>query len=103
MKNVPTFRPVFKSVNKPLTIWGVERRLFFVALIMGAATFTSFSSLFSGIVMFVALFFCAQRATATDPQILRIVLNSSRFRRQYDPAKREYYSVERISSHDQAQ
>jgi len=94
MENIPTFRPVFKSVNKPLTIWGVERRLFFVALIMGAATFTSFSSLVSGVVMFVALFFCAQRATKTDPQILRIVLNSSRFRNQYDPAKFAGYEVE---------
>ncbi len=102
MENFPTFRPVFKSVNKPLTIWGVERRLFFVALIMGAATFTSFSSLFSGIVMFVMLFFCAQRATVTDPQILRIVLNSSRFRHQYDPAKRAYYYVERIPARGQA-
>jgi type IV secretory pathway VirB3-like protein len=103
MENVPTFRPVFKSLNKPLTVWGVERRLFFVALIMGAATFTSFSSLFSGIVMFVALFICAQRATVTDSQILRIVLNSSRFRHQYDPAKREHYYVERNSGHGQAQ
>jgi type IV secretory pathway TrbD component len=94
MESIPTFRPVFKSVNKPLTIWGVERRLFFVALIMGAATFTSFSSLVSGVVMFVALFLCAQRATKTDPQILRIVLNSSRFRNQYDPAKFTGYEVE---------
>jgi type IV secretory pathway VirB3-like protein len=93
MESVPTFRPVFKSVNKPRTIWGVERRLFFVALIIGAATFTSFSSVVSGVVMFAALFFCAQRATAIDPQILRIVLNSSRFRNQYDPAKFAYYAV----------
>ena len=50
-------------------------------------------------VMFVALFFCAQRVTKTDPQILRIVLNSSRFRNQYDPAKFAGYEVEWRQQH----
>ena len=42
---------VYKSINKPLTIWGVERRLFFLALIVGAATFNFFGSLGGGLVM----------------------------------------------------
>jgi type IV secretory pathway TrbD component len=81
------FHTVYKSMNKPLTIAGAERRLFFLALIMGGATFNFFGSLLGGIVMFVALFFFARWATATDPEILRILLNSSKFKRQYDPAK----------------
>src|SRR5215469_8833499 len=88
MPNEPRFHPVYKSINKPLTIWGVERRLFFLALIMGAATFNLFGSLFSGLVMFGALYLLGRWATATDSQILRILLNSARFRTQYDPAKR---------------
>lgn len=88
MPNEPRFHPVYKSINKPLTIWGVERRLFFLALIMGGATFNLFGSLPSGVVMFAALYFLARWATATDPQILRILLNSSRVQTQYDPAKR---------------
>jgi len=88
MPNEPRFHPVYKSINKPLTIWGVERRLFFLALIMGAATFNLFGSLFSGLVMFGALYLLGRWATAADPQILRILLNSARFRTQYDPAKR---------------
>ncbi len=76
-----------KAINKPLTILGVERKLFFVALIMGAATFNLFGSLFGGLLIFGTLFLMARWATRTDPQILRILLNSSKFRREYDPAK----------------
>ena len=89
MPNEPRFHPVYKSINKPLTIWGVERRLFFLALIMGGATFNLFGSILSGLVMFAALFFLTRWATATDPQILRILLNSSRFKAQYDCGKRD--------------
>jgi type IV secretory pathway VirB3-like protein len=88
MTNEPRFHSVYKSINKPLTIWGVERRLFFLALIMGAATFNLFGNLFSGLVMFIALFLLGRWATVTDAQILRILLNSARFNAQYDPAKR---------------
>jgi type IV secretory pathway TrbD component len=76
-----------KAINKPLTILGAERKLFFVALIMGAAAFNLFGSLFGGLLIFGSLFLMAQWATRTDPQILRIVLNSSKFRREYDPTK----------------
>lgn len=89
MPNEPRFHPVYKSINKPLTIWGVERRLFFLALIMGGATFNLFGSILSGLVMFAALFLLARWATATDPQILRILLNSSRFKPRYDCGKRD--------------
>lgn len=88
MSNEPRFHPVYKSINKPLTIWGVERRLFFLALIIGAAAFNLFGSLLSGLVMFAALFLLGRWATASDPEILRILLNSARFKTHYDPAKR---------------
>ncbi len=91
--NSPQFHPVYKSINKPLTIWGAERRLFFLALIMGGATFNFFGSLISGLVMFLALYAFARWATAVDIQMLRVLLNSSKFRTQYDPAKRGPYSV----------
>src|SRR5947208_3315508 len=79
--------PVYKALNKPLTILGAERKLFFVALIMSAATFNLFGSILGGLLIFGSLFLMAQWATRTDPQILRILLNSSKFRREYDPAK----------------
>jgi type IV secretory pathway TrbD component len=88
--------PVYKALNKPLTILGAERKLFFVALIMGAATFNLFGSLLGGLLIFGGLFLMAQWATRTDPQILRIVLNSSKFRREYDPSKYSEQSVQVI-------
>lgn len=87
---------VYKALNKPLTILGAERKLFFVALIMGAATFNLFGSLLGGLLLFGSLFLMAQWATRTDPQILRILLNSSKFRREYDPAKYSEQSVQVI-------
>ena len=94
--NMPTYNPVYKAMNKPLTVWGVERRLFFVAMVVGAATFSCFNSLLGAILMFTALFLCAKHATRTDTQILRVLLNSSRFKPQYDPLKRAHYTVEAI-------
>ena len=87
---------VYKALNKPLTILGAERKLFFVALIMGAATFNLFGSLLGGLLISGSLFLMAQWATRTDPQILRILLNSSKFRREYDPAKYSEQSVQVI-------
>jgi type IV secretory pathway TrbD component len=62
-----------------------------LALVIGAALFNFFGSLLGGLVMFVALVMGARWVTATDPQLLRIVLNSARFRTQYDPAKLAYF------------
>jgi len=87
MSTLPEFHIVHKSINRLLTIWGVERRLFFLALVMGGAAFNFFGSLASGLLLFAVLFLAARWATRTDPQILRIVLNSSKFHRRYDPAK----------------
>jgi type IV secretory pathway TrbD component len=84
---------VYRSLNKPLTIAGAERGLFFLALIMGGATFNLFGSLMGGVLMFLLLYLLARWATRTDPQILRILLNSSTFKTRYDPAKREAFSV----------
>ena len=87
MDQTPTFHPVYKAMTKPLTILGAERRLFFLAAILGGATFNFFGSLAGGLVMFGALYLAAHWATATDPEILRILLNSAKFRAHYDPAK----------------
>jgi type IV secretory pathway TrbD component len=87
MTNDPQFHRIYKSLNKPLTILGAERKLFFLACVMGAASFNLFGSLLGGLLMFAALFGFALWATATDPQILRILLNSAKFRTTYDPAK----------------
>ncbi len=89
MKSEARANPVYRSLNKPLTVLGVERNLFFLAMVMGAATFNYFGSLLGGLLMFAVLFLVARVATAKDPQFLRIVINASKFKSRYDPAKRE--------------
>jgi type IV secretory pathway TrbD component len=86
MTKTPRMQPVYVAINKPLTIGGAERRLFFLALILGAATFTCFGSLLAGLVMFLALYLTARTMTQIDPQLLRIVLRSAGARVRYDPA-----------------
>ena len=51
-----TYRPVYKALHRPLTICGVDRRLFFLALLLGAATFNLFYSLLAGVLMGAGLY-----------------------------------------------
>ncbi len=78
---------VFKTMNSPLTIWGAERRLFFVALLSGGSIFTLMHSLLGGILLFVVGVLVARIATKHDVEILRVLLNSTTFRGRYDPMK----------------
>jgi type IV secretory pathway TrbD component len=90
---------VFKAMNRPLTILAAERRLFFVALISGGAVFSLMHSLLGGILLFVVGVIVAQRATKYDVEILRVLLNSTKFRRRYDPMKWQPAEI-RIARHD---
>lgn len=84
-------------MNRPLTILGAERRLFFVALLSGAGIFNLVHSLAGGVLLFVVGLIAAQRATKYDPEILRILLNSANFKSRYDPMKWEPLEI-RIKS-----
>ena len=78
---------VQRSLSRPLTILGAERKLFFFAMCLGAATFNLLGSLLGGILIFFLLFLVARWATVTDPQILRLLFLAAKVRRQYDPLK----------------
>jgi type IV secretory pathway TrbD component len=87
--------PIQRSLSRPLTILGAERRLFFFAMCLGAATFNLLGSLLGGFLMFLLLYSVARWATATDPQILRLLLHAAKLRTQYDPAKLTPLAVSR--------
>ena len=87
MHDHPTYRPVYKALHRPLTVCGVDRRLFFLALLMGAATFNLFYSFLAGLLMFAGLYAFARWATRRDPRMLSILASSARFRPRYDAAK----------------
>ena len=59
--------PVFRTLNAPLTLMGAERKLFFLALVMGAAVFNLLHTFLGGILMFALLYWFARWATKTDP------------------------------------
>jgi type IV secretory pathway TrbD component len=80
---------VYKVMNRPLTILGAARRLFFVALLSGAGVFNLLHSLVGGILLFIVSLIAAQQATKYDTEILRVLLNSAKFKPRYDPMKWE--------------
>lgn len=94
MADRPTYRPVYKALHRPLTICGVDRRLFFLALLLGGATFNLFYSFLAGLLMFAGLYGFALWTTKRDPAMLRILLTSSQARRRYDPGKHDAVDME---------
>jgi type IV secretory pathway TrbD component len=87
MANLRRINLVHRSLSRPLTILGAERKLFFFAMCLGAATFNLLNSLLGGVLIFLVLYFLARSATETDPQILRFLLTAATLRSQYDPVK----------------
>ena len=98
MANARRIKTVYRTLHRPLTMMGVERKLFFFVMCMGAATFNMLSSLLGGILMFALLYFFARWATSTDPQILRFLLSAAKFKTQYDPAKLSPITIRRHSN-----
>ena len=91
--NVPEYRQVYRSLHCPLTVCGVDRRLFFLALLVGAAAFNLFYSFMAGCLLFVALYAFAWVSTTRDPQMLQILLRSGRGRGRYDAAKHDRVEI----------
>ncbi len=94
MPECPTYRPVCKALHRPLTLCGIDRRLFFLALLLGAATFNLFYSFLAGLIVFAGLYGFGLWATHRDPEMLRILFASSRARRRYDPGKHDRVDIE---------
>jgi type IV secretory pathway TrbD component len=85
--NVPEFRPVYRTLHRPLTVCGVDRRLFFLALLVGVAAFNLFYSFAAGCLLFAVVYAGAWWSTTRDPRMLQIVFRSGRTRRRYDAAR----------------
>jgi type IV secretory pathway VirB3-like protein len=93
--------PVYKTLNKPLTIMGVERTLFATALFTGSGFQVLFSSFLGAIVIFAVLLYFARLATRRDPKMLVFVIQAmaGTFRTEYDPWKYEPRQVRRVRCH----
>ncbi len=56
----PRSNPIYRTLNRPLTVLGAERKLFFVAVTMGAAIFNMLNSLLGGLLVAGFLYFLAR-------------------------------------------
>ena len=91
--HVPEHRPVYRALHRPLTLLGVDRRLFFLALLVGAGAFNLFYSLLAGCLLFVSIYGFARWCTLHDPQMLQILLRAGQARRRYDAARPDSSAV----------
>ena len=92
-QNVPEYHAVYRTLHRPLTVGGVDRRLFFLALLVGAASFNLFFSFAAGCSTFAVLYGVALWCTAGDPQMLHILLRSATFRVRYDAARHGFVTL----------
>ena len=85
---------VYKSLHRPLTYLGVERTLFYFVCVGAVGVFNLFESLLAGAVVFIGGYAFGRWVTTTDPEMLKIVAQSERFKLRYDPGKQAIPAVE---------
>ncbi len=85
---------VFKSLHKPLTYLGIERRIFFSVAVGAVACFNLFDSLLAGFVVFLGGMIFGYWVTNSDPAFLSILMRSEKFKARYDAAKQQIPNVE---------
>ena len=85
---------VFKSLHKPLTYFGIERRIFFCVAVGAVAGFNLFDSLLAGFVIFIGGMTFGYWVTTTDTAYLTILMRSEKFKARYDAAKQQIPDVE---------
>ncbi len=93
MTTTPPTRRVFKAINRPLLVCGVDRRLFLLALLVGVAVFNVSYSFVAGCVLFGVLYGVARWATLTDARMLQIILASITARARYDAARHDRVEI----------
>ncbi len=81
-------KPVYRSLNRVMTLLSVERRLFFLILIAALSVFQVSNAILPAAALFGVLWVIGRAATQADPQLIQILSKSSRFVERYDPAKR---------------
>jgi type IV secretory pathway TrbD component len=88
-----TRNPVYRALNIPMTVGGVERRMFGLAMLGGLLVLIAFGMTGAGLT-FGLLFLAGRWATNQDPQLPYILVAARRFRNLYDPVKREWYGIQ---------
>jgi len=93
---------VYRGLNRPLTILGAERTLFFGAVIVGTLTFQLLQTIVGAVLLFVVLLIGAQRATKSDPRFVRVMRRASALRSVYDGSKYRAAGIRVLRARDTA-
>ena len=75
------------ALSRPLTILGVERRLFVLSAAAGLALFNATKTLLPAALAFVALYGAGRWLSAIDPRALRVLAAARGRKARYDPGK----------------
>ena len=79
--------PAVPSLSAPLTVLGVERRWFLLSAVTAVSAMNLFAAFFGPLLLFAGMYALGLLAHYRDPEMLRIVFSSARYRARYDPGK----------------
>jgi len=77
----------YAALNRPLTVLGVERRLFLLAATLALAVWNATASLVAGGVVFAVCFGAGWLAGRKDPAMLAVLRAAARHPARFDPGK----------------
>ena len=80
--------PACRSLSRPLTILGCERRVFLLSMTFGAAAWNALNSLLVGLLLAAIGYAVGLAGTREDPHMLVVVKAAAGEKARYDPAKR---------------
>ena len=77
----------YAALNRPLTVLGVERRLFLLGSTLALAVWNATASLVAGGVIFAGCYGAGWLAGRKDPAMLAVLRVAARHPARFDPAK----------------
>ena len=77
-----------RSMSRPLTILGCERRIFILSVTIGGAAWNAMNSLTVGLVLAAVGYAVGWFGTRNDPNMLFVARAAAREKVRYDPGKR---------------
>lgn len=88
-------RPASKTLNKPLLVLGIDRKLvglaFLLAVCVGA---NDGGSKIAAVALFLGICVLGRRLTRRDPNIFHVLNRVRRQKSLYDPLKREQFQIQ---------
>ncbi|MDE2979827.1 MAG: VirB3 family type IV secretion system protein [Gemmatimonadota bacterium] len=77
----------YAALNRPLTVLGVERRLFLLGVTLAVAVWNATASLVAGGVVFAGFYGAGWLAGRKDPAMLAVLRAAARHPARFDPGK----------------